>query len=392
MNPEANRCLLCKVPLCSKNGCPVHTPVPQAMSLYRQGQIMAAAQLVFDNNPFSAITSRVCDWKKFCYGHCVLNAKKAPVAWYAIEQEISAACLPQLHVIAEPSSGRSVAIIGGGPAGITAAFQLRKAGVAVTLFEKKKCLGGMLRHGIPEFRLSPQYMEEIERILRETDVQIKTETEVREIASLQKKYDALLLTIGAEKPRALHIPGENMSHVHNALHYLEDPDRIALGKETIVIGGGNVAMDAARTALRHGVRTTIYYRKTFANMPANPLEVQEAQSEGVLFQVFKAPVEVREHSVIFCDCQNVVDADGRVKTKILEGTEQEVACDSLLIAAGETPDDFLFQGQRPAMDEAGQVEADIFTAGDYRLGARTVVEAVQSAKQAAQAMLARLEN
>lgn len=390
MNPDAKRCLLCKVPLCSVKGCPVHTPVPQAMSLYRQGEIMQAARLLFENNPFSAITSRVCDWKKFCFGHCVLNAKKEPITWYLMEQEISASCLSQMHVDPGTFSDKKAAIIGGGPAGMSAALYLRQAGVKVTVFEKKKRLGGMLRYGIPEFRLSHRYVDEIERILYETGAQIKTETEVCEIASLQKEYDAVLLTTGAQKPRALHIVGEELPHVHDALHYLENPEAITLGKSTIVIGGGNVAMDTVRTALRQGTKAMIYYRKGFENMPANPLEVRAAQEEGVLFQLFKAPIEIKEHSMIFCDCQNVVDDTGQITTKILPGTERETACDSVLIAAGETPDDFLWQNRRPTMDDTGRIEAGIFAAGDYRLGARTIVEAVQSAKQASKAMLAEL--
>ena len=391
MNPEASRCLLCKIPLCSEQGCPLHTPVPQAMQLYRQGQLMQAAKLVFENNPFSVITSRVCDWKKFCYGHCVLNARKNPVAWYQIEQEISAACLTQMHIEVGSSNGQKAAIIGGGPAGMSAALYLRRAGIAVTIFEKKKYLGGMLRYGIPKFRLSHQYVEEIERILRESGVHIQTETEVRELSTLRKEYDALLLSIGAQKPAALHIAGEEMPHVHSALHYLEDPDHIALGKNVIVIGGGNVAMDASRTALRHGAKVTVYYRKTFENMPASMLEVQAAQNEGVSFQLLKAPLEIKEHGILFIDCQNAADAQGRITTKILAGTEQEVACDSILLAIGETPDDFLWHNQRPKFDAQGQMAENIFAAGDYRLGARTVVEAVWSAKQASQAILAHLQ-
>ncbi|MBP5740828.1 MAG: NAD(P)-binding protein, partial [Bacteroidales bacterium] len=165
MNAEASRCLLCKKPKCSE-ACPVHTDVPSAMKLYREGNLSDAAKMLFENNPLSAITSQVCDWQIFCKGHCVLNARKMPVRWYEIEQEISMSYLPEAHIeIDVPDNGKKVAVIGAGPCGIAASMWLRKKGVSVTLYDSFDRVGGVLRYGIPDFRLDKKYVDAYERIL-----------------------------------------------------------------------------------------------------------------------------------------------------------------------------------------------------------------------------------
>ena len=212
-------------------------------------------------------------------------------------------------------------------------------------------------------------------------------------------YDAVILGAGAEKPATLHIPGEEKAV--QALPFLKDPSAFNLGKKVIVIGGGNVAMDACRTAVRQGCETWVYYRKTFENMPANPLEVEEAKADGVQFKVFQAPVEVREGGVVFRDCENVQPEDGgRVVTRIIEGTDHFVPCDTLLTAISEKPDFDLFAGTPavmnqwgwPSVDEAGKVEglSNVWLAGDFLLGPKTVVEAVASARTSVSAIQAQL--
>lgn len=398
-NNEAMRCLLCKVPLCSK-ACPVHTNVPAAMKLYREDRLDEAGEMLFGNNPMTAVTSQVCDWKKFCYGHCVLNAKNVPVRWYEIEQEISEAYLLNHHMKKTESIGKSAAIIGAGPAGMSAAFLLAGKGVDVTLYDAQEKAGGVLRYGIPAFRLDKKYIDAYERMLLEAGVHFVGNTKVGvdvSVDSIAEHYDAVLLAVGAEKSRKLHIPGEERPKVVYAIDYLKKPDAFDLGNKVIVIGGGNVAMDASRTAVRRGHDTWIYYRKTFENMPANPLEVEEAKQDGVQFRVFQAPVEVREHSVVFRDCENVKDENGKTVTKILDGTDHEVPCDTLLVAASETIDLAVFNEHLPEMNqwhfpETNEVNrtsfGNVFVAGDFILGAKTVVEAVQSAKTAVHGMLA----
>ena len=378
MNPEASRCLLCKRPKCALEGCPVHTPIPECMLLYRQDRLDEAGELLFRNNPMTAVTSQVCDWKKFCYGHCVLNVKQMPVKWYEIEQEISGRYLEKarLERRSQEFEGRRIAVVGAGPAGLSAAIWLYEAGAQVVLYDANPRMGGVLRYGIPAFRLDKKYCDAYEKILADAGVEFRGGVELGhdvKLEELSASFDAVLLATGAEKPATLSIPGEEYSV--QALPFLKDPSAYKLGKKVIVIGGGNVAMDACRTAVRQGAETWVYYRKTFENMPANPLEVEEAKADGVQFKVFQAPVEVRENGVVFRDCENVVPEDGgRVVTRIIEGTDHFVECDTLLVAISEKPD--------PELQEAAKGFKNVFSAGDFLTGPATVVQAVASAREA----------
>lgn len=378
MNPEASRCLLCKRPKCALEGCPVHTPIPECMLLYRQDRLDEAGELLFRNNPMTAVTSQVCDWKKFCYGHCVLNVKQMPVKWYEIEQEISGRYLEKarLERRSQEFAGRRIAVVGAGPAGLSAAMWLYEAGAQVVLYDANPRMGGVLRYGIPTFRLDKKYCDAYEKILADAGVEFRGGVELGhdvKLEELSASFDAVLLATGAEKPATLSIPGEEYSV--QALPFLKDPSAYKLGKKVIVIGGGNVAMDACRTAVRQGAETWVYYRKTFENMPANPLEVEEAKADGVQFKVFQAPVEVRENGVVFRDCENVVPEDGgRVVTRIIEGTDHFVECDTLLVAISEKPD--------PELQEAAKGFKNVFSAGDFLTGPATVVQAVASAREA----------
>lgn len=384
MNLESQRCLLCKKARCAE-ACPVHTDVPAAMRLYREGRQEEAARLLFDNNPFSAITSQVCDWSKFCYGHCILNAKKVPVKWYEIEQEISMEYLLRAHVdVPQERTGKSVGIVGAGPAGITAAIQLRKAGHDVVLYDAFDKVGGVLRYGIPEFRLDKRYVDAYGRILEETGVRFEggiTLGKDLTLEELRKRHDAVLVAAGAWKPRRLDIPGENLPGVIHALEFLKEPERFKLGHRVLVIGGGNVAMDACRTAIRRGCDTTVVYRKTFENMPANQMEVKEAINDGVKFILFQVPVEVKTDGqktwTVVRACENYTKEDGRIATRMLDGTDSDMEFDSMIVAISENVDKSLLGGTDP------DTMPDVFLAGDYAYGPQTVVEAVQSAKDCA---------
>ena len=378
MNPEASRCLLCKKPKCALQGCPVHTPVPECMLLYRQGQLEEAGRMLFANNPLSAVTSQVCDWKQFCYGHCVLNVKQVPVKWYEIEQEISGAYLfrHRLERKSGEMEGKRIAVIGAGPAGIAATVWLFEMGADVHLYDANPRMGGVLRYGIPAFRLDKKYCDAYEKMFADAGISFHGNVEVGKevtLKALSAQYDAVLVAAGAETPATLGIPGEENSV--QALPFLKNPEAFTLGKKVIVIGGGNVAMDACRTAVRRGAETWVYYRKTFENMPANPMEVEEAKADGVQFKVFQAPVEVKEGGVVFCDCENVQPEDGsRVITRIIEGTEHFVPCDTLITAISEKPD--------PALREEAQGLRNVWLCGDFLTGPATVVAAVASARSA----------
>lgn len=403
MNQEALRCLLCKKPKCSLQGCPVHTAVPEAMALYREGRLEEAGKLLFERNPLSAVSSRVCDWKQFCYGACILNVKQAPVKWYEIEQEVSGQYLDKVSLDEENTllKGKRFAIVGAGPAGIAAAVWLRRSGGEVHLFDANPRIGGVLRYGIPSFRLDRTLVDKYETILLSGGVVFHGGCEIGKdltIKDLSEKFDAVVIGAGAEKPSTLRIPGEEKAI--QALPYLKEPSAFNLGKKVIVIGGGNVAMDACRTAARNGAETWVYYRKTFENMPANPLEVEEAKEDGVQFRVFQAPVEVRDGGVVFRDCENVTDPQsGRLVTRILDGTDHFVECDSLITAISEKPDFTLLQGSGaifgengwPVLGEDGLVGGldNVYSAGDFASGPKTVVEAVASVRRSVDAIIAK---
>ena len=386
MNPETSRCLLCKKPKCAIDGCPVHTPVPEAMLLYRQGRLEEAGRLLFRNNPLSAVTSLVCDWKQFCYGHCVLNVKQVPIKWYEIEQEISGQYLFN-HRLERQSlelTGERIAIVGAGPVGLAAAVWPWEAGADVNIYDANPRMGGVLRYGIPAFRLDKKYCDAFELMFADAGISFHGDIEIGKdlsLSALSAEYDAVLVGAGAEVPATLRIPGEERAV--QALPFLKDPSAYNLGKKVIVIGGGNVAMDACRTAVRMGCETWVYYRKTFENMPANPLEVEEAKADGVQFKVFQAPVEVKDGGVVFRDCENVQPEDGgRVVTRIIDGTDHFVECDTLITAISEKPD--------AALQESARSMENVWLAGDFLTGPATVVEAVASAKTAVQEIIAKL--
>jgi len=375
------------------------------MQLYREDKLDEAGKILFDNNPLSAITSRVCDWRQFCFGNCILNVKKIPVRWYEIEQEISDAYLFSVTLKRESDllAGKRVALIGAGPVGIVAAIWLYRLGAEVSIADSNPRIGGVLRYGIPGFRLDKKYVNAYERLLLGAGIEFQGGIEVGrdiELARVAARYDAVLIGTGAEKAALLNIPGEGKGL--QALPFLKNPEAFDLGKRVIVIGGGNVAMDASRTAVRHGAETWIYYRKDYGNMPANPIEVEEAMRDGVHFRVFQAPVEVRTGSVVFCDCENVTDPEtGKVRTRIIEGTEHEVECDTLLSAISEKPDFSVFNGCVPLLNEKGDLIVNedglagiegidnVYVAGDFLFGPKTVVEAVASARKAVDAIITR---
>ena len=394
MNPEAIKCLGCPKPRCSMIGCPVHTAIPECIRLYKEGRLKEAGEILFNNNPFSAVTSIVCNYKSFCYGAGVLNAKKDPVRWYEIEQEISNEFLKAFHPDVTPKNDQKIAIIGAGPAGLSAAIFLAQKGYNVTVYDKEERIGGVLRYGIPGFRLDKSIVDEYERILKEYDISYHGNIEIGKditLSNIRKEADAVIVATGAIKENKLRIPGEEKENVINALAFLKDNSLIDKANKVVVIGGGNVAMDAARSAKRMGKDTYVYYRKTFENMPANPIEVEEAIAEGVKFEVFEAPVEVKDSSVIFRKCENVTDENGKLRTKILENTDHEVTLDALLVAAGETIDLSVFGEELPELNKWHYPEVDetnmtsfdgVFVAGDFILGAKTVVEAIASTKTA----------
>ncbi len=311
---EASRCLHCKKPYC-QSGCPVEVDIPDFIELVKQGKLIDAAWKVKEKNSLPRIAGRVCPQESQCEAKCVLNkkGKGEPCAigrlerfvadWAAVHDE------GKLPEMGKPT-GLKVGVVGSGPAGLTLAGALIKKGVAVTVFEALHELGGVLVYGIPEFRLPKAIVRAEVEELRRMGVEFKTNWVIGRIETVddlleKRKYDSVFIASGAGAPLFLKIPGENLNGVYSANEYLTRANLmkayqfptsdtpVAKGRRVVVFGGGNVAMDSARTALRLGAESvTIVYRRTMEELPARSEEVHHAVEEGIKFQLLTAPLEI----------------------------------------------------------------------------------------------------
>ena len=253
---EANRCLECKNPTCIK-GCPIGTPIPQVIKLLKDNRLDEAGKILFFNNPLTTICSLICNHEKQCEGHCVLAKKGNPVHFSAIESYISNAYAPKMVKGPAVSNGMRVAIVGSGPAGLTIAIILARYGYQVTIFESKDKIGGVLRYGIPEFRLPKRVLEDLQyRHIELKGIKIRPNIRIGDAIGIddlfRDGYKAIFIGTGVWKANALHIKGETLGNVHFAINYLTNPDVYKLGEKITIIGAGNAAMDVARTAIRNG--------------------------------------------------------------------------------------------------------------------------------------------
>ena len=252
---EANRCLSCKNPRC-KQHCPISTPIPEVIGLYKEGKLKEAGEVLFKNNPLSLVCSIVCPHEDQCRGYCIKGIKDEPVRFHDIETEISTKYLEEMEIENTPKTKDRVAIVGGGPAGITIAFILSQKGYKVTLFDAHEKIGGVLRYGIPEYRLPNKMIDKIEERLLDSGVVIRPNTLIGPVITIDKLfsdgYKAIFIGTGVWNPKTLNIKGETLGNVHYAIDYLKSPNVYRLGKRVAVIGAGNVAMDAARVAKRNG--------------------------------------------------------------------------------------------------------------------------------------------
>ena len=345
---EANRCLNCKVPQCQK-ACPVHTPIPKVIQMFKQHQVAEAGQMLFDNNPMSAMCSIVCNHEAQCQGHCVLGRKGSPVHFSAIENYVSGTYLDRMKVQKAEPNGKKVAVVGSGPAGLTAAIKLAEAGCDVTIFERSQCIGGVMEYGIPDFR-------------------------------------------GAGRARKLGTPGETRADVQFGIDYLVHPTSTQVGKTVAVIGAGNVAMDVARTVLRHGAeQVTLYARSN--HISANSDEVEYTELDGAEILCGYAIAGINDEGPYFHVAE--FDEEGNV-TGYSEDVEQRQA-DTTMICVSQMPKNRLVI-TTPGLeaDDRGRLVVDenlmttmpgIFAAGDVISGPKTVVHAVDGAKQAVAGML-----
>ncbi|MBD7916166.1 NAD(P)-dependent oxidoreductase [Clostridium sp. Sa3CUN1] len=395
---ESNRCYLCKNPRCQAN-CPISTPIPMVIDLFKEGQIAKAGEILFKNNPLSLVCSIVCPHEAQCKGNCIRGIKDEPVRFCEIETHISKYYLENIKLEKENELDERVAIVGGGPAGITIAFILAQKGYNVTLFDSHDKIGGVLRYGIPEFRLPKSILDHYEERLIELGVKIRPNTLIGPVITLDKLfydgYSAVFIGTGVWNPRTLDIRGESLGHVHYAIDYLKSPDTYKLGRKVCVIGAGDVAMDAARVAKRNGAEEVyILYRKGMENMPATKAELDGAIRDGIKFELFKSPIELLDEGVKYIETKNKTDENGKVNTVNIDGTEGIFECDSIIIAVSQSPKNNIVSNTTGLetnrwglllTDECGHTTREgVFASGDVVTGARTVVEAANHAKLVAE--------
>ena len=339
---EANRCLQCKNPRCRMLGCPIQTNIPEVVRLFKENRMIEAAEILFENNPLSVVCSLVCNHENQCEGHCVRGIKGEPVHFSSIENYISDSCFERLDLSCAPSNGMKVGVVGAGPAGITIAIILARRGYKVTVFETREKIGGILRYGIPEFRLPKSILDRYYRRKRDMGILFRPNFE--------------------------------------------------LGGKVAIIGAGNAAMDVARTAIRHGSKdVTVYVRGE--KVAASENEYNYAVLDGVHFEFKKNIVRIVDEGAVFCD--RVEDPE---TGKLVDdhSTDTLVEADSVMISISQVPRDRLVSkdhdlhlNQRGTLqiDDQGETTMDgVFASGDVVTGAKTVVAAVAAAKQIAENM------
>ena len=418
---EAERCLNCKDPLCVK-GCPVGVHIPRFITAVREGRIDDAAKTVLSDNSLPAVCGRVCPQENQCEKFCIRREKLGgSVAIGALERYVADyAAAHNIKPEAKPAGGAKVAVVGSGPASLSCAADLAKAGVKVTMYEALHKAGGVLVYGIPEFRLPKDIVAREVENLKGMGVTVLTDMVVGKTVMLDELlagYDAVFVGSGAGLPSFLHIEGENLSGVSSANEFLTrvnlmkayEKDAVTpvqRGKNVAVVGAGNVAMDAARTARRLGAEVTLVYRRSRAEMPARAEEIGHAEEEGIRFELLTNPVEIlgENGSVTGMRCVRMElgepDASGRRRPVPVAGSEFDIACDEVIVALGTTPNPIIKRSfPQLATTPKGTIVADengktsverLYAGGDAMTGAATVILAMGAGKRSAHAIVEEL--
>ena len=419
---EARRCLGCKKPRCVEH-CPVSLQIPQFIAQLRDGNLAEAARIIAQDSSLPSVCGRVCPQETQCEGSCILGVKGESVAIGKLERFVGDWSIEHgaEATAPAPSNGRKVAVVGSGPAGLACAADLAKMGYEVKIFEALHKAGGVLQYGIPEFRLPKDKVvaREIENVLRlgvriETDVIVGHTVTVDSLLD-EEGYSAVFIGSGAGLPRFMGIPGENLNGVVSANEFLTRANLmkayddtydtpIYVGRRVVVVGGGNVAMDAVRTAARLGAEAHIVYRRSEAELPARAEEVHHAKQEGIEFRMLTNPVEVlgdEKGWVRGLRCVRMElgepDASGRRSPVAVEGSEFEIGCDVVIMALGTSPNPLIASTTRGletnrrgclVADEVhGQTSREgIFAGGDAVTGAATVILAMGAGRRAARAI------
>ena len=417
---EAKRCLQCKNRPCTK-GCPVEIDIPEFIKKIAEGDFDKAVEILKTKTSLPAVCGRVCPYENQCEGQCTLLKIGEPVAIGRLERFL--ADYERRKGVRPPkipkSTGKKVAIIGAGPAGLTCAGDLAKMGHSVTIFEALHAPGGVLMYGIPEFRLPKEIVKSEVDYISRLGVEIKYDVVVGKtitVDELMKEYDAVFIGTGAGLPRFLRIPGENLNGVYSANEFLtrvnmmkaylfpEYDTPINIGETVATFGAGNVAMDCARTALRLGAKKSyIIYRRSEKEMPARVEEIEHAKEEGVIFKLLTNPVEFigDENGLlkaVKCIKMELGEPDesGRRRPVPIKGSEFTINIDTALIAIGQSPNPLIPQTVKDLkIGKHGNIETDengrtnipgIFAGGDIATGAATVILAMGAGKRAARAI------
>ncbi|MBQ2844181.1 MAG: NADPH-dependent glutamate synthase [Alistipes sp.] len=419
---EASRCLDCKNPRCV-GACPVGLQIPRFIAALHEGNIRQAASIIAEDSSLPSICGRVCPQESQCEGACILGIKGEPVAIGKIERFIGDWKLEHSDEVAAtptPSNGRRVAVVGSGPSGLACASDLAKWGYEVTVFEALHKLGGVLVYGIPEFRLPKERIvareiSEVEKlgVKFEKDVIVGRTVTVDSLLN-EEGFDAVFIGSGAGLPRFMGIEGENLNGVVSANEFLtranlmhaydtEYDTPIYVGKRVVVVGGGNVAMDAVRTAKRLGAEAVIVYRRSEQELPARVEEVHHAKEEGIEFKMLTNPVAVLGNEqgwVTGIRCVEMElgepDESGRRSPIVKEGSEFEVDCDVVIMALGTSPNPLIAsttegletsrRGCITASEEGQTSREGVFAGGDAVTGAATVILAMGAGRKAAKAI------
>ncbi len=425
---EAGRCLNCKKPFCV-GGCPVNIDIPGFITKLKEGSIEEAYQIISKDSALPAVCGRVCPQESQCEGKCIRGIKGEPIAIGKLERFAADWARQRgIRPVKEAvHNGKKVAVIGSGPAGLTCAGDLARLGYQVTIFEALHQPGGVLVYGIPEFRLPKDEVvaKEIQNVM---DLGVKIETNVIVGRSVtidqlldEEGFDAVFIGSGAGLPRFMGIPGENANGVFSANEYLtrsnlmkafdESYDTpIFRGKKVAVVGGGNVAMDAARTALRFGAEVHIVYRRSEAELPARVEEVHHAKEEGIIFDLLTNPVEILVDDNGWVKGMTCVrmelgepDDSGRRRPVVIEGSEFDLALDTVIMALGTSPNPLISDTTKGldvnrwhciiADEKNGKTTKEgVYAGGDAVTGAATVILAMGAGKQAAQGIDEYLRN
>ncbi len=406
---EAKRCLSCKVPRC-ETGCPASLPIRDYIKLLKENKVDEAAEIIRQKSLLSNVCSIVCPHEKQCIGHCILNAKNNQINVGSLERYISENGI--IDFSKKESIDYKVAVIGAGPAGISCAIELAKNGVDVTVYEKDKYIGGVMTYGIPQFRLDKKIVRNLEEELKKYDVKVVTNKYLtyNEIVDLKNTYDKVFISTGLPSAKKLGIPNEKANGVYDALELLRKTNEYVVFNEgflpklegiTCVIGAGNVAVDAARTALRLGSSEVyIVYRRTLEESPASKAELNEALSEGVKFKFLNNPVEVlvenEKVTGIKCEIMVLGEPDSSGRRKPMGSNEFVIInCDNVIQAIGQNPDENQNKTNHFKLDYGYFVTNEnletsvngIYAGGDIVLGASTVVKAMTQGKMVANNIL-----